>query len=154
MRVFLDTTYLMPVCGLIIKELQKENLNLLFEQRTIIINQVSLLELWGKGKRLLRGDPESWPRFLLGYRSILESHKIQKKAIIDPETLPWVDRLTVEGLRDLLDCFITASAICHSDVLVTEAQDITEIVEVLKAKGEPEVKLQVSSLRDYLLRYS
>jgi len=144
----------MPVCGLTIKKIQNEHLKSLFEQRTTLINQVSLLELWGKGKRLLRDDPESWPRFLLGYRSILESYKIQKKAIIEPETLPWVDRLSMEGLRDLLDCFITASAICHSDVFVTEAHDITEIVEALKEKGDPEVKLQALPLIDFLQRYS
>lgn len=119
-----------------------------------MINQVSLLELWGKGKKLLQGDPESWPRFLIGYKSILESQKIQKKAIIEPETLPWVDRLSMEGLRDLLDCFITASAIYHSDVFITEAQDITKIVETLKEKGEPEVNLQVLPLRDFLQQYA
>lgn len=154
MRIFLDTTYLMPVCGLNIREIQNTHLTRLFEQRSTMINQVSLLELWGKGKRLLRGDPESWPRFLIGYRSILESQKIQKKAIIEPETLPWVDRLSMEGLKDLLDCFITASAIYHSDVFVTEAQDITKIVEILKEKGEPEVNLQALPLRDFLQQYA
>lgn len=77
-----------------------------------------------------------------------------EKAIIEPETLSMVDKLTVESLMHLLDCFITASAIRHSFIFQIEAQDIAEIVETLKETGKPDVKLQVFTLRDFLQRYS
>jgi predicted nucleic acid-binding protein len=134
MRVFLDTTYLLPVVGIEVN-LPEDLLEKLFSSNhSFIINELSLFELLGKASRFFSIKKEAKDRFNTGMKSILSS-KIDIKPIFTLDTLSMVLDIN-EKIKDLPDCPITATALTYSDVMLTEAADIPKAVdfEILNLK--------------------
>ncbi len=127
MRVFLDTTYLLPVIGIEIN-LPEDLLERLFSSdHSFVINELSLFELFGKASRFMSCDKKAEERFYIGMKSILSS-EIDIKPIFTLDTLP-VALEVYEKITDLPDCPITATALLDSDVMLTEAEDIPKAVD-------------------------
>jgi hypothetical protein len=99
------------------------------------MNELSLFELFGKASRFMSRDKKAEERFYIGMKSILSS-EIDIKPIFTLDTLP-VALEVYEEIKDLPDCPITATALCDSDVMLTEAGDIPKAVdfEVLNLKA-------------------
>lgn len=134
MRVFLDTTYLLPVVGIEI-DLPDDLLEQLFSSdHSFVINELSLFELFGKASRFMYNDKKAEERFYIGMKSILSS-KMDIKPIFTLDTLP-VALEVYEKIKDLPDCPITATALIEADVMLTEARDISKAVdfEILNLK--------------------
>lgn len=127
MRVLLDTTYLLPAIGIEV-DLPQDLLEKLFSSgHSFIINELSLFELFGKASRFMSGKEEIKERFYTGMKSILSS-KIDIKPIFTLDTLPVLLEIK-EKIKDLPDCPITATAMVYSDVMLTEAEDISKAVD-------------------------
>jgi len=127
MKVLLDTTYLLPAIGIEV-DLPADMLEqLLSSNHSLIINELSLFELFGKASRHMAGNEAAKGRFYTGMKSILLS-KIGIKPIFTRDTLPLVRELQ-EKLNDLPDCPIVATAMVYAEVLLTEAEDISRLVE-------------------------
>ena len=127
MRVFLDTTYLLPVVGIEI-DLPDDLLERLFSSdHSFVMNELSLFELFGKASRFISNDKKAEKRFYTGMKSILSS-EIDIKPIFTLDTLP-VALEVYEKINDLSDCPITATALSDSDVMLTEAGDIPKAVD-------------------------
>lgn len=134
MRVLLDTTYLLPAVGIEV-DLPEDLLEKLFSSKhSFIINELSLFELFGKASKFMSGKEETKERFYTGMKSILSS-KIDIKPVFTLDTLPVLLEIK-EKIKDLPDCPITATAMVYSDVMLTEAEDISKAVdfEVLNLK--------------------
>jgi hypothetical protein len=134
MRVFLDTTYLLPVVGIEI-DLPDDLLERLFSSdHSFVMNELSLFELFGKASRFMSRDKNAKKRFYIGMESILSS-EIDIKPIFTLDTLS-IALEVYEKIKDLPDCPITATALFDSDVMLTEAGDIPKAVdfEVLNLK--------------------
>ncbi len=127
MRVFLDTTYLLPIVGIDV-DLPNDLLEKLFSsEHSFVINQLSLFELFGKASRYFSIDEKAKDRFNTGMKSILSS-QIDIEPIFALDTLSMVLEIN-EKIKDLPDCPITATAMVYSDVMLTEASDIPKAVE-------------------------
>ncbi|PXF61235.1 MAG: hypothetical protein C4B59_04595 [Candidatus Methanogaster sp.] len=134
MRVFLDTTYLLPIVGIEI-DLPDDLLERLFSSdHSFVINELSLFELFGKASRFMSRDKNVKKRFYIGMESILSS-EIDIKSIFTLDTLS-IALEVYEEIKDLPDCPITATALFDSDVMLTEAGDIPKAAdfEVLNLK--------------------
>jgi hypothetical protein len=127
MRVLLDTTYLLPAVGIGV-DLPDDLLERLFaSDHSLIINELSLFELFGNARRHMSGRETAKERFYTGMKSILSS-QIDIKPLFTLDTLPVVRELQ-ERLSDVPDCPIVATALVYADVLVTEANDIPKLVD-------------------------
>ncbi len=127
MKVLLDTTYLLPAVGIDV-DLPEDVLEQLFSSNhSLLINELSLFELFGKASRHMAGNETAKDRFYTGMKSILSS-QIEIKPIFTLDTLPIVRELP-EQLTDLPDCPIVATALVYSDLLLTEAEDIPKLVD-------------------------
>jgi predicted nucleic acid-binding protein len=127
MKVLLDTTYLLPAIGIEV-DLPADMLEqLLSSNHSLIINELSLFELFGKASRHIVANQTAKERFYTGMKSILSSN-IGIKPIFTRDTLPLVRELQ-EKLNDLPDCTIVATAMVYAEVLLTEAEDIPRLVE-------------------------
>ncbi len=131
MRVFLDTTYLLPVVGIDVN-LPNDLLEKLFSKlfssdHSFVINQLSLFELFGKASRYFSIDEKAKDRFNTGMKSILSS-QIDIEPVFTLDTLSMVLEIN-EKIKDLPDCPITATALIYSDVMLTETADIPKAVE-------------------------
>jgi predicted nucleic acid-binding protein len=127
MKVLLDTTYLLPAVGIEI-DVPEELLEQLFSANHLfIVNELSLFALFGKASRHMAGNETAKRRFYTGMKSILSS-KIEFKPIFSLDTLPVVCELH-EQIKELPDCIIAATARVYADVLLTEAQDIPQLVD-------------------------
>ena len=127
MKVFLDTTYLLPAIGISI-DLPEELIEKLFlSNHLLIISQLSLFELFGKASKYF---PNAKKRFYEGMKSILAS-KIEVKPILSLDNLSKVIEIH-EKIKDLADCIIVASAMTYADILLSEAKDIQKVITDFK----------------------
>lgn len=127
MNVLLDTTYLLPAVGIEI-DLPEDMLAQLFSStHSLMINELSLFELFGKASGHIGGSETAKERFYTGMTSILAS-KIESYPIFTLDTVPVVRDLH-ERFKDLPDCPIVATAQVYADVLLTEADDIPKLVD-------------------------
>jgi predicted nucleic acid-binding protein len=149
MKVFLDTTYLLPVIGIDV-DLPKESLRKLFNAEfELIVNQISLFELLGKASKYFDKD-DNILRFEFGMRSILSSDKLNIVPVMDVGSLELI-RETCKFTRDLPDCVILASALQYADILLTEAEDILKLWK--RVSKEINRDFEVLALYEFMRKY-
>ncbi len=136
MRVFLDTTYLMPLFRLensvnleieeIIKLFAREDLRFQYQIASLIeLKWISIKG--GYNNDDLRDDLEK--AFSNTLRYLEENEKIISISI-DNDTINDVSyELQKYGHKDYFDTLILASAIIHSDILLTEDDAFTKLVD-------------------------
>ena len=143
MRMLLDTTYLLPLIGFKVERIEKEDLFKVFNSgHHLLINQVSIFEILGKSSSLITRSRESKKRVQTGLKAIMSSG-IEILPIMEKDTIPIAIDLIDQGMRDIPDVPIVASALIHADSLMTEAKDIP----VFLKKRESE--LQVFNISDF-----
>lgn len=148
MKVLIDTTYLLPVAGIDVVGLDSDNISsLIASGHTLLVNQVSLFEILGKASSLVSRGGSSRTRIEAGLRSIMNSAELEILPIIDRETVPVALDLIEQGMRDLPDIVIVASALTHADSLITEAKDIRIFLKKRRSK------LSVFNLREFISRF-
>lgn len=138
MKILLDTTYLLPIVGITVKELPRDAiLKLINEGHQIAISQISLFELAAKGAKYVKNGALKAETVTRGIRALSYNEKIEVIPITDTKLL--LIAFTLRNmLEDFIDCLILATAINECNALVTEDSDIqnlktnNQLIELLK----------------------
>ncbi len=148
MRILLDTTYVLPFVGIEVKGAasQDDVSGLIRSGNGISINQVSIFELLGKARPLILRDEKARQRVTEGLKAILGSGELVIYPVLDERTMPFAMDLMADGMRDIPDVPIAASALAYADMLLTEGRDIVEFLR----RRRPEIR--VMTLGQYLAK--
>ena len=124
MKILLDTTYLLPIIGIAIKEIPKDMLlKLKANGHEIAVSETTVFELSAKGAKYIQNNELLPERVTVGIRSILSDDSVIKISPYDSKIL--LTAFSLRGLMaDFIDCLILSSALNCCDVLVTEDQVI------------------------------
>lgn len=129
MKLLLDTTYLLPVIGISVKNLPKDAaIKLMQKEHQIFISDISIFELSAKGAKYSAAGIIPPERISRGVRAIIYNETINTLPIHESTILHAAFKLR-SILNDFIDCLILSSAINHCDALITEDADIQNIKE-------------------------
>ena len=129
MKLLLDTTYLLPAIGILVKELPENAVIKLLEKgHEIYINEVTIFELAAKGAKHVIAGKLAAERVLKGVKAIVYDDRIAKIPLHDSSVLLTALKLR-NLLNDFINCLILSSAINQSDAIVTEDKDIQSLKE-------------------------
>ena len=141
MKLMLDTTYLLPAIGILVKGLPKNAvLDLIGKGHELLINEVSLFELSAKGAKYVANGVLSPERVCRGIKAIVYDERIKKIQMHDTSILLTAFKLR-EIIKDFIDCIILSTAITHADVLVTEDRDLQRLLPEEMPSLKPEFKI-------------
>jgi len=147
MKLLLDTTYLLPAIGVIIRGLPRDAfINLKEKGHQVSISEISMFELSAKGSKHISEGALPPQRVVGGIRAIVHDEGIGKIPIYEDKALLMAFKLR-NLLDDFIDCLILSTAINHCDSLVTEDSKIQQLrederfSEVLK-NVNPKFKIQ------------
>lgn len=134
MKLLLDTTYLLPIVGIAIKDLQKDALvKLAAEGNKISISEISLFELSAKAAKFVANKELLPERVIRGMRALVSDEAIEKISANNSNVL-----LTAFACRtwmtDFIDCLILSTALTYCDALITEDNVIHNLPKNAKYK--------------------
>lgn len=146
MKLLLDTTYLLPAIGILIKSLPKDALIRLKQRHQISISDISVFELSAKGAKHVAEGALPPERVVRGITAIVHDEGIEKISIHEDVLLLTAFKLR-SILSDFIDCLILSSAINRCDSLVTEDSQIRNMREDKEFKDllknvNPKFKIQ------------
>jgi len=132
-KLFLDTTYLMPLAGLETDKFGKEDAKILYKLKDFkfIASPVSLIEIkWiiireSKNKPVLKEQLRKEYRLFLEY--LLYSDVIELVPILNEKIDEEENKLLDLGVTDYFDKIIFSSALYYADILLTEDEQLREI---------------------------
>jgi predicted nucleic acid-binding protein len=129
LKVLLDTTYLLPLIGIAIKEVSKDALSKLNAKGyELSISEITLFELSAKGAKYTHKNGLSPERVTLGVKALLYDDSIEKIPTYDSKIL--LTAITLRSLMvDFVDCLILSTALNSCDELITEDQVIHDLQE-------------------------
>ncbi|TFG04632.1 MAG: hypothetical protein EU536_04200 [Promethearchaeota archaeon] len=131
-KIILDSTYLLPLIGIDVG-IPEDDLKALFiSDHEILINEVSIFEIMGKGLREVIRKKLPYNRLLKGLASLKEDERIQTISLKD--TLAFSNLIGLifqSGLQDIPDCMILSTAM-NCDIFITEAKDIPKTSSLFK----------------------
>lgn len=139
MKLLLDTTYLLPAIGVAVRSLPRTVIQDLRGRRhDISICTITIFELAAKGAKFVRDGKLNEDRVREGIQAILNDEAISQVQFQDPDVLARAMSIRTE-LDDFIDCLILSSAATAADALVSEDEQIQDIVsqENFRAKLKP-----------------
>jgi PIN domain nuclease of toxin-antitoxin system len=127
LRILLDTTYLLPIIGIAVKELPENAiLKVMKKGNYVVISHISLFELAAKGAKYVKNGALKPETVTKGIRALAYNDEIEIIPIEESKLL-----LTAFALRnmldDFIDCIILATAINNCEALITEDTDIKNL---------------------------
>lgn len=141
MRILLDTSYLLPIIGISIKDLPRDAIIRLVEKGyEISLSEISLFELMAKGAKYVANGRLPAQRVFRGINAIIHDDRIRIIRIYDTSILMTAFKLR-KVLNDFIDCLILSSAINNTDALITEDEPIHELEEEIKT-FKPSLRIQ------------
>ncbi len=124
MILLLDTTYLLPVIGISIKDIPRDIvIKLIKRDYKVSISEISIFELSAKGAKYIAHESLDAERVVRGIKALLYDDRIDKIPIYDLSILSLAFKLR-RILDDFIDCLILSSAINQADILITEDNNI------------------------------
>jgi len=147
LRLLVDTTYLLPAIGISVKGIPSDGMIRLREEgHGIHASDISIFELSAKGAKHIAAGTLSAERVARGIRAIVHDGTIKMIPIHESALLLTAFRLRTM-LGDFIDCLILASAISHCDALMTEDNDIRDLMSnrefnLLCTATNPEFRIQ------------
>jgi len=135
MRLFLDTTYLMPLAGLETDKFGKEDAKMLYGLRDFVFvaSPVSLIEIKWVIISKTRGDPVLRKRLRREYRLFLDfllyGDVIELTPLLDERIDEEENKLLDLGIADYFDRIIFSTALYRADALLTEDEALRETWE-------------------------
>ena len=124
MILLLDTTYLLPVIGISIKDIPRDIvIKLIKRDYKVSISEISIFELSAKGAKYIAHESLDAERVVRGIKALLYDDRIDKISIYDLSILSLAFKLR-RILDDFIDCLILSSAINQADILITEDNNI------------------------------
>ena len=124
MNIHLDTTYLLPLIGIKVKEVSSEDLSRLFKGKfNLHINQISVFELCAKGAKYVAKGLLRVEVVVRGINAIVYGEEFRKIPFSETKTMELSFKIR-RFLADYIDCIILSSAIAKCEALITEDEDI------------------------------
>jgi len=131
--IFVDSTFLLPLVGVEVLGIPENPLGIMLSfGLDVKINEISLFEAVGKALREAKkadNQEKIMERIKMGVKSLLLDTRIEKFPICEVETIGTVVKLYENGLDDLPNCFIAASATFYTGLLLTESKDVRLAVQ-------------------------
>ena len=153
MRIHLDTTYLLPLIGIRVKEISSEDFDKLLEKEfKLYINQISIFELCAKGAKYIAKGLLSMERVIRGVNAIVYGEEFKKVPFNETKVMELSFKVR-KLLTDYVDCIILSSAIANCEVLITEDEDILMLRknrELLRILEEMNPDFKILSLKDFI----
>jgi len=132
MKILLDTSYLLPIIGISVKDLPRDAIIRLAEKGyEISLSEISLFELTANGAKYVTNGRLSAQRVCRGINAIIHDDRIRVIRIYDTPILMTAFKLR-KFLNNFIDCLILSSAINNTDALITEDEPIHELEEEVK----------------------
>jgi len=120
MRLFLDTSYFLPMVGIAVRGIPKDfPVKLMNEGHEIFMGEVSVFELCAKGAKYVAAGELPAERVTRGIRAVTNDERVGLIATADTGVLLTAFKLR-EFMSDFVDCLIIASAVNRCDALITE----------------------------------
>jgi len=147
LRLLVDTTYLLPAIGISVKGIPSDGMVRLIEkEHEICVSDISIFELSAKGAKHVAAGTLSGERVARGIRAVVHDGTVTMIPFHESTLLLTAFKLR-NILSDFIDCLILASAIHHSDMLITEDDDIIDIKNdeefiLLYKRVNPKFKIQ------------
>lgn len=127
-NILIDSTHLLPLVGVRVVGLPENPLATLISLGfDVKINEISMFEVVGKALReaeKAHNKETTLKRIELGVKSLILDTKIEKFPVCELETINTAIQLHKNGLDDLPNCFIAATATKYTDLLLTESEDV------------------------------
>jgi hypothetical protein len=124
----LDTTYFLPTVGIAIRNIPRTIVrDLQREGHSISICSITIFELAAKGAKFVQSGKIGEARVREGLRAILGDGSIVQVDFREPEILTHATALRAD-VNDFIDCLIVASGAGTCDALVSEDEELQEIV--------------------------
>jgi len=123
---------LLPLIGIDIGIPNEELKSFFTNDIEIVINEISIFEIFGKGLREVIKNKLPYDRLLKGLAALREDNNIQFISIRQSLAFSNLIGLIYQsGLHDFPDCLILCTAMNY-DIFITEAKDIPKISTLFK----------------------
>ncbi|MHA2365784.1 MAG: PIN domain-containing protein [Candidatus Hodarchaeales archaeon] len=145
-KIILDTTYVLPLFGIEVSlgEKFKNQLSLLWRKKSsdfnVYLPSVSLIEVMYKLNREFRkqNDINILKRYPQILPTVTTSHISIDHPLLNPLASEIANKIRHAGHRDLMDCWIAASAIHLNGILITEDKELVETIKkIVEFKTTP-----------------
>jgi len=139
LKLLLDTTYLLPAIGVAVRNLPRTVVrDLRGRGHNISICTITIFELAAKGAKFVRDGKLKEDGVREGLQAILNDEAISQVQFQEPGVLARAMAIRTE-LKDFIDCLILCSAAITADALVSEDEELQDMVskENIRAKLKP-----------------
>lgn len=139
MKLLLDTTYLLPAIGVAVRNLPRTVVrDLRGRGHNISICTITIFELAAKGAKFVHDGKLKEDGVREGLQAILNDEAISQVQFQEPGVLARAMAIRTE-LKDFIDCLILGSAAITADALVSEDEELQDMVsqENIRAKLKP-----------------
>jgi PIN domain nuclease of toxin-antitoxin system len=133
-KILFDTTYLLPLLGIKVKNLRNYNdyIARIIDTNSVYYHPISLIESKWKLIHLTREISREekrliYSRYREGLNYILESDKFTQVEFTNPNIEEEVDYLIEKGYRDYFDLLIFTTAYIENMTLITEDEELALI---------------------------
>ena len=139
MKLLIDTTYLLPAIGVAIRHLPRTIVrDLRGRGHVISISTMTIFELAAKGARFVRDGKLTQERVHEGLAAVLNDKALGQIHFQELEVLERAITMRAQ-ISDFIDCIILCSAAVSSDALVSEDEELRDLVSQgdIRAKLNP-----------------
>ena len=154
MRICLDSSYLLPIFGIGLKNIPNDIIvKLLDEGHKLLISEISIFECIAKAAKLASSGELSLNRLIKGLLGVTYSQSLTRVNIFDGDLI----RIAATARRfisDFIDCIVLATAAMQADILLTEDTLLLELPQNLQEYIHSiNPKLQILGFREYTQKY-
>jgi len=129
MKILLDTTYLLPLIGISVKDIPDDLVvRLLKRGYKVYINEITFFELSAKGAKYISKGMLSCERVIRGLNALAYDGRIKRISLYDTDVLLTSFQIR-KKIDDFIDCLIFSTAVNYSDIFLTEDQRIIKLFE-------------------------
>ncbi len=153
MRILLDTTYLLPAIGVLVKGIQRNLVTLLRKRGySLFVCDISIFELSAKGAKYVIEEKLPAERVVRGIAAIVHGEEVKVLPSYDRKVLHTAFKLK-RLMSDFTDCLILSTAMSYCDILITEDEAIHRLrgnkeFREIQLRSNPEFK--VLSLKEMI----
>ncbi len=120
MKICLDSSYLLPIFGIGLKNIPNDIIvKLLNEGHKLLISEISIFECIAKAAKLASSGELSLERLIKGLLGVTYSQSLIKINIFDGDLIR-IAATTRRFIGDFIDCIVLATAAMQADILLTE----------------------------------
>lgn len=154
MRICLDSSYLLPIFGIGLKNIPDDIIvKLLDEGHKLLISEISIFECIAKAAKLASSGELSLDRPIKGLLAVIYSKSLIRISIFDGDLIR-IAATSRRFISDFIDCIILATATMQADILLTEdtlllkpPHNLLEYIHSINPR------LQILGFKEYAQKY-